>query len=273
MEFVKQNWNKFLIFFISLIVLIVIFTFAIDIKSKALIDDAFTQAVVVFGSAKALNAVISLAQGTEIDLPFLTIAVGEILDPINDLVEQFAFVMLASLTSLGIQKILMNFVTADLYNITLASCLIVLNIWLYLRFRKDDKIRILFFKITIILLFLRFAVPCISLVNDLSYEYFVKPHYNIEQLNENIIKVKEDISKVTNETIQKKDNSFLDKMIEKFDSKYYLEKVNQYQKAVDNSSEYIVSLIIAFIFQTIFLPIVFLFSLYYLIRGLFSIGK
>ena len=38
----------------------------------------------------------------------VTLAVGEILDPINDLIERFSFVMLVSTASLGIQKILLE---------------------------------------------------------------------------------------------------------------------------------------------------------------------
>jgi len=254
--------------------MILAFTFAIDIKAKELIDESLAQAIVVFGSAKALNAVISLAQGTEVNLPFLTVTIGEILDPINDLIEQFSVVMLASMTSLGIQKILMAIVTSKLYNIILATSLIILNIWLFFRFKKDEKARSLFFKVTIVLIFLRFAIPFMGFVNELAYDNFVKPQYNIEILNQNIIKTKEEVSRVTNETIgQKQESSFFDKVVEKFGSDYYDKKIAEYQNAADSSSEYIVDLITVFIFQTMLLPLAFLFVLYYFIKGIFNIGK
>ena len=41
---------------------------------------------------------------------------------------------------------------------------------------------------------------------------------------------------------------------------------DEYKNAVDNSSEYMIDLIIVFIFQTILLPIIFLYVLYVLIR-------
>ncbi len=286
MNFIKQNWNKLFISLFSILAVTFAFTFIFDIKGKELIDDSFSQAVIVFGSAKALNAVISLAQGTEIDLPFLTIAVGQILDPINDLIEQFSLVMLASMTSLGIQKILMNFVTSGFYNILLTSFVLILNLWLFIRFSKDEKFRLLFFKVTIILIFLRFAVPSMSYVNELAYNSIVnyvnelaynsivKPEYNIEKLNKSIIGVKDKVTDVMNNTTRKQeDKSILTKFTEKLDSEYYSEKVDAYKKAVEHSSEFIVALIIAFVFQTIFLPIIFLFSLYHLIRGIFNVGK
>lgn len=274
MAFIQTHWNKLLILVVSCIALGLAFSFALDTHAQTLLDKAFSQAIIVFGSAKALNAVISLAQGTELDLPFVTVAIGQVLDPINDLVEQFSLIMLASMTSLGIQKILMGFVTNHLFNMLLSFALIILNIWLFIRFKNDENIRILFFKMTIILVFLRFSVPLIGYVNELAYENFVKPQYNIEQLNENIIGVKDEVSKVTNDTIaQKEQQSFLSKVTEKFDSSYYTKKVDDYRNAADNSSEYIVDLIIVFIFQTILLPLVFLMVLYYFVKGIFNIGK
>ena len=270
-RFILKNWNKLLLSTFTFVSVLIAITFSIDHTAKDLIDESFSQAVIVFGSAKALNAVISLAQGTELSLPFFVVAIGEVLDPVNDLVEQFSLVMLASMTSLGIQKIFLSFVTNEIYNYILLFMVIVLNIWLYKRFKKDDRLRDMFFKIVFVLLFLRFAIPMISYVNDISYNYFVKEEYNIEKLNDNIVKVKEDVSRVNEETLQaKKQNSIFDKIIEKFDSEYYSKKVQEYTKAVDNSSEYIIDLIIVFIFQTILLPILFLFILYWFVKSIFN---
>lgn len=274
MNYLLRNWNKILLVIFTLIALAVALSLSIDESAKKLVDESFKQAIIVFGSAKALNAVISLAQGTELNLPFVVVAIGEVLDPINDLVEQFSLVMLASLVSLGIQKILLEFVTNEVYNYTLLIVILIFNIWLFKRFNKDEKLRDIFFKVVFVLLFLRFAIPSISYINDISYNYFVKPKYNIEILNENIVKVKDEVSKVNQNTIKhKQENSFFDKIKEKFDSSYYEKKVDEYKNAADKSSDYIVDLIIVFIFQTIFLPIVFLIILYWFIKSIFSIKK
>ncbi|WP_419777387.1 hypothetical protein [Malaciobacter marinus] len=274
MNYLLRNWNKILLVIFTLIALAVALSLSIDESAKKLVDESFKQAIIVFGSAKALNAVISLAQGTELNLPFVVVAIGEVLDPINDLVEQFSLVMLASLVSLGIQKILLGFVTNEVYNYILLIVILIFNIWLFKRFNKDEKLRDIFFKVVFVLLFLRFAIPSISYINDISYNYFVKPKYNIEILNENIVKVKDEVSKVNQNTIKhKQENSFFDKIKEKFDSSYYEKKVDEYKNAADKSSEYIIDLIIVFIFQTIFLPIIFLIILYWFIKSIFSIKK
>ena len=271
------QWNKFIIVFFSIIIILMAFSYTLDVKGKELVDKSFTESVVVFGSAKALNAVISLAQGTELDLPFLTVAIGEMLDPINDLIEQFSLVMLASMVSLGIQKIMLNFVTTDIYNYFLLFTLIIANMWLFFRFQKDEKIQTIFLRLTLILVFLRFAIPLMGIVNEFSYNSFVKQEYNIQLLNENIIQVKENVNKVTKSTMeQKEESSILNKITnitEKLDAKYYDTKINEYKKAIDNASEYIVALIIAFIFQTILFPLLFLFILYHFVRIIFNMSK
>ena len=205
--FILNNINKLILLFFTLIILFLASSFTIDESAKKMVDESFKQAVIVFGSAKALNGVISLAQGTEINLPFVVVAIGQILDPINDLVEQFSLIMLASLVSLGIQKILLNFVTNEIFNYILFTFIIIFNIWLFKRFTNDDKLRTLFFKITFIFIFLRFSIPMISYVNDFTYNYFVKPQYNIEVLNDNILKVTDDVSKINQNTIEQKEES------------------------------------------------------------------
>jgi hypothetical protein len=62
--------------------------------------------------ARALNAVISVAQGTEVSLQPLgvgvTLAPGQLLDPVNDLVEKFSDLMLMASVAFGVQKVLIS---------------------------------------------------------------------------------------------------------------------------------------------------------------------
>lgn len=283
--YLKSNYNKILIILVS--VLIVIGTFFIDFdkKGEVVVKDSFEEAIVVFGVAKGLNAVISLAQGTEVGPPGLTITIGEVLDPINDLVEQFSWIMLASIASLGIQKILLNFVSGDMFTATVLAFLIVVNLWLFIRFKNDTKIRSMVFKLTIVLVFLRFSIPFMALANSFIYENYVKVDYNIELSKKLIEESSQNINEITNNTIlekqklEKEDNSFIEKVKSKIDSyssyldlEYYESKLQKYEKATSDTSDYILNLMIAFIFKTIFFPLLFLFLLYQLLRNTFKIA-
>ncbi|MDX4064064.1 hypothetical protein Q6A88_08485 [Aliarcobacter skirrowii] len=268
--FIFNNFGKISILILSIFIIFASSSVVVNESAKDVIDKSFNQALIVFGSAKALNAVISLAQGTEINLPFVVVAVGEVLDPINDLVEQFSLIMLASLVSLGIQKILLNFVSNDFFNLTFIISILVFNIFLFLKFKNIESIKNMALKLTLILLFLRFSIPFVAYLNQYSYDYFIKPQYNIEQLNETILNTKDEISKINLESVEEKESGFFEKFRQKFDMTFYEKKVDEYKDAVDSSSDNIVDLIIVFIFQTILLPLFYLFVFYILLKKLFN---
>ncbi|MDX4069796.1 hypothetical protein [Aliarcobacter skirrowii] len=268
--FIFNNFGKISILILSIFIIFASSSVVVNESAKDVIDRSFNQALIVFGSAKALNAVISLAQGTEINLPFVVVAIGEVLDPINDLVEQFSLIMLASLVSLGIQKILLNFVSNDFFNLTFIISILVFNIFLFLKFKNIESIKNMALKLTLILLFLRFSIPFIAYLNEYSYDYFIKPQYNIEQLNETILNTKDEIIKINLESVEEKESGFFEKFRQKFDMTFYEKKVDEYKDAVDSSSDNIVDLIIVFIFQTILLPLFYLFVFYILLKKLFN---
>ena len=84
----------------------------LDNISKKYTDEAMQRSLIAFGVARGLNGVISVVQGTEIAVHPAGFGVnftpGQVLDPINDLIEQFSWVLLLSTTSLGIQKLFLT---------------------------------------------------------------------------------------------------------------------------------------------------------------------
>jgi len=259
--FLKAHWNRVLIVVLSLVVVALALGGSLDKTGRRIVDDAFGQALIVFGTAKALNGVISLAQGTEIGPPGVTIAVGEILDPVNDLVERFSWIMLASITSLGIQTIFMNIVTDALFNVLLLAFVVTYNLWLFFRFTRDEKPRNLFFRLTVIMVFLRFSVPLMSIANDLTYTHFVRQEYNIVELDRGITTVSKEIER------------FGESRFSLFNSQYYREQIERYETLAGDAGDRIVRLIIAFVFQTVVFPLLFLFLLYKLVLRVFDIGR
>ncbi|MEM7279482.1 MAG: hypothetical protein AAF385_15320, partial [Pseudomonadota bacterium] len=84
----------------------------VDQGGEHFADKAFKRAFVTFAVARGLNGVISVAQGTEVAVEpggvGVNFGVGQILDPVNDLVERFYTVMLVATSSLGLQKFLLT---------------------------------------------------------------------------------------------------------------------------------------------------------------------
>jgi hypothetical protein len=80
-----------------------------------------------------LNAVISVAQGTDVAIEPAGVGVkfspGEILDPINDLVEKFSTLMLFASISFGIQKILITLGGHWVVSAALSGAAILWSVW------------------------------------------------------------------------------------------------------------------------------------------------
>lgn len=255
---IKKHWPKGLVLLLSVLIVYAAIFANINTNANTRLDSSFKQALGVFASAKALNGVISLVQGTEVGPPGVTISIGEILDPINDLVERFSWIMLASLTSLGVQKILMNISTCSGFDIVLISSLFLVNILYFFKLEKYTSEKRFFYKFAILLIFLRFSIPFMSFTNDYVYENFIQQNYNIEQSQSIVSKAKEGLG-----AFDGTKSSF-------FSGDYYKEKMLEFEKLSNDAGDNIVDLIIIFIFQTILFPILFLFLLYKLIGRLFD---
>lgn len=92
---------------------------ALDELSKNYVQEAVTNAGVVYATARGINALVSLLQGTEVDIVVVTMSIGEILDPVNDLIERFSAIILIAISSLALQKLLLVVVSHSIFNTTL----------------------------------------------------------------------------------------------------------------------------------------------------------
>jgi len=90
-------------------------------------DIALKRVLIAFGLARTLNGVISVAQGTEIALQpagvGVTLTAGEVLDPLNDLVERFSILALTAAISLEGQILLADLLNTSWVNLLLSVCI------------------------------------------------------------------------------------------------------------------------------------------------------
>jgi hypothetical protein len=100
---------KLAISFVLLTSLVLSSTKVIDQSGEKAIGQSLKIAFTAFGTARVLNAGISVLKGTQVSVtPFgigMILAPGEVLDPVNDLIEQFSWVMFASTSSIAIQTL------------------------------------------------------------------------------------------------------------------------------------------------------------------------
>ena len=134
----------------------------LDAPAMRQADAGLKRALVSFATARLLNGVISVAQGTEASVqPFgvgVTFAPGQILDPVNDLVEQFSHLMLAASVAFGVQKALISI--GSYWPVSLALSAAALG-WWWLHLRRTS-VPYWLSRLLVILLMLRFAVPVVK---------------------------------------------------------------------------------------------------------------
>jgi hypothetical protein len=153
----------------------------LDSAANQLNDVNMKRALISFASARALNAVISVAQGTEVAVEPAGVGVvftpGQALDPINDLVEQFSNLMLVASVAIGVQKILISI--GSFWLMSLALTTVALG-WASFYFRQQ-KPPMWLSKMLVIFLMVRFAIPVVTLGTDLIFQKFMSADYMASQ--------------------------------------------------------------------------------------------
>ena len=273
---INAGAKKLFLSILFIIAIIFNLTQTFDTTSKEHIDKAFNRALIAFGISKTLNGVISVAQGTEVAIQPAGIGVnltpGQILDPVNDLVERFSWVMLASTTSLGIQKIFLSMSNWPAFSYTLVTVLVAALMFVFVKQRNLFQLRIFVLRIALFLVVLRFAVPFSGLANEAVYLTFLEKEYTsstqeLESTADKISQINND-EKLTQPDIKKKSvwesaKEFYNSTSEMLDIS---KKIESYKLAAAETTNNVINLIVVFVFQTVIIPLIFIFIVYYLFK-------
>jgi type II secretory pathway component PulM len=241
-------------------------------------EDAFKRALVTFAVARTLNGVISLAQGTELALEpggvGVNLGVGEILDPVNDLVEQFSGVMLVAASSLGLQNVLLRITawwgcTALLIGAGLVA--LVLAWW---PGPVERRLATFGTRLLMVVLVLRFIVPALVIGTNVVAKQFLEDEQRAATAA--LEAASEEIEEISEETAPPSaaDRSMLerfgDSMRDTLKSMDFDGRLERLKLSLANASEHIVNLIVLFVLQTILLPIAFVWLILELLKGAIS---
>jgi hypothetical protein len=271
-----------LVTLVSVTVLLSVLT-PVDRLAETRYDALFQRALITFALARTLNGVISVVQGTELALQpagvGVTLTPGQVLDPINDLIERFSWIMLGATVSLGVQQVLLD--VGQWWGVRLLSAALGL-LWLWVRLRNSSRqlpntanSERLLFRVFIIAIFIRFAVPVAMIANEGLYRLFLEPRYvESTQVIEN---AGSDITIAsTNEAevvVENTGTSMLDSMGRMLasarNSMNVKQKVAYIGERASALIEHLIQLSVVFILQTGILPIAFLWIFLQLFKQLF----
>ena len=152
-----------------------------DTPAMEKVDAGLKRALISFATARALNAVISVAQGTEASIQPLSFGVtltpGQVLRPIHELVEQFSNLMLAASVVFGVQKVLISI--GSYWPLSLALTVAALG-WAACCFCQRP-LPALLSRLLVIFLMLRFAIPVMTLGTDALWHKYLAADYAVRQ--------------------------------------------------------------------------------------------
>ncbi len=156
--------RKWLLSVVLLLAAALSMTSFVDQRAEVEFEKLFQRALVTFALARTINGVISVVQGTEIALQpagvGVTLTPGEILDPVNDLIERFSWIMMGATVSLGIQNVMLDISAwwAVQALIAVLSAWVIWRLW-YPGKEGSHLPKLLLKRVLLLLLFVRFAVP------------------------------------------------------------------------------------------------------------------
>lgn len=234
------------------------------------VDAGLKRALVSFATARALNAVISVAQGTEVSVQPIGFGVnftpGQLLDPVNDLVEQFSNLMLAASIAFGVQKVLIGIGAYWLISLVLT---IVAIGWAWLYFQQQQP-PVWLSRMLVVLLMIRFAIPMVTIGTDLLFQKFMAADYETSQ--QGIDTASGIVAKLNPPVTVNSENLGVVEKIkgwwsQNVDVKTRFENLKQ---AAEQATEHIIKLIVIFLLQTLVIPLLLLWALYGVVRGAFE---
>ena len=225
-------------------------------------EAALGRVVVAFGLARTLNGAISVAQGTEIALQpagvGVTLTAGEVLDPLNDLVERFSILALTATISLQGQILLTELLSTHWVNLLLSACVgIYLLTALLPPLRRYEKVAA---RITSLVMFTRLIFVVVMFTANWLGNLTLSERHT-EAVAE-LTQTREDISTINKEAeppATTGETSMLDRVTDFFaEQRDALDIGNRLQAVLDRAEQavsHLITLSVLFLLQYVALPI------------------
>lgn len=140
----------------------------LDTMTAAYFSEAITKAGVAYATCRVLNASVSIVKDSTLQLEpagvGISLAVGQALDPIDDLTERLSDVLVTAITSIGVQKLAYE-ISVSLAPLILSIFLFLLSILLWFEHERVASLQKTITRFTLLIIIARFCLP-ISAVAD-----------------------------------------------------------------------------------------------------------
>jgi len=260
----------------------------VDERASQYLNSTMLKAGVTFALAQGLNATISLVKESRIGFDFVVsgeIALFELLDPVNDLVEKFSTVMLVSTVSLGIQSLLLKIGQWIGITVLLTSAIVLFLASVLLPDRMEKAkiaVRGVAWRVLAVAVVVRIAIPLTALVSaGLDSVIFENRYSEAKQELENAYRAGKEANLIMQEYglegpeqeaeyEMRKDEELKKKLFENIGGLNMKKMFSRVVESLKNITIHIIDMIVVFILQTVIIPLITLWALVRIARELFG---
>ena len=153
----------------------------LDSQAESYFTGAISKAGLAYATCRVVNASVSVVKESNLQLEpagvGVSLAVGQALDPIDDMAERLSDVLVTAITSLGVQKLAYE-ISLSLVPPVMAVFLLVLSVLIWFKNERVLRLRGITVRVVIILIVARFCLPFSSLANE-----FIQKHFFDDQIS------------------------------------------------------------------------------------------
>ena len=147
----------------------------LDDRTDAYFEKAITKAGLTYATCRVINASVSVIKESQLQLEpggiGVSLAIGQVLDPVDDMTERLSDVLVTAIASLGIQKLAYEISVSAVPPI-LAVCLGILSVLIWIPHERIRLYQDTLLRMIILVLVARFCLPMSSFANETVHDRF-----------------------------------------------------------------------------------------------------
>lgn len=159
----------------------------LDEQADAYFRSAITKGSLSYATCRVINASVSIVEESSLHLQpagvGVSLAVGQALDPLDDLTERVSDILVTAVISLGVQKLSYE-IGISLVPPALAVLLLLHSLLLWCGGEQMRLVQRMLLRFSLLLVAARFCLPISSLLNDVVNQQFF--NQRIEQVSSNL---------------------------------------------------------------------------------------
>ncbi|MDX1809111.1 MAG: hypothetical protein R3331_06195 [Sulfurospirillaceae bacterium] len=258
---------KSLLGFIAAFFLLFSHIYSIPLVDKST-HEYFTKAIekagIAYATCRVVNASVSVVKESNLQLEpagvGMSLAIGQVLGPVYDMVEKLSNILILAITSLGVQKLIYE-ISLHMTPQIIGVLLLIISTLMWFDSNKIKRFQAFLLQLSIIVLIFRMCLPISSIANDFIYKNYFEDQ--ISQARQNLDLETARVDKMHNISFPESDGIF---STIKNSSTYVSEKTTEFKtifvNTINNAGNIIENLLSLsflylgiFVIQVLFLPL------------------